>query len=256
VKAIADFRTEGDEAVVTRLQGTFWDAEEEPSFSAKVLDYLLRSHALGLEHPAPLPPGIDNRLDKAAEWCSSMFGNLAHFATWHELTVPPPGKPLRTFSLLHVAAARGDLKQAQALLDAGVPVDLIGRDGSTPLHCSLIGDNKAVHELLLSRGSPVDVRAVGGVTPLMATVKRKRLDQATFLLDYGADPNAADDHGFTALHRAADLGELDFVRLLLERGAHPSLEAQGYTPRSLAEAKRHEAIVKALSSPSQDSCRE
>jgi ankyrin repeat protein len=51
------------------------------------------------------------------------------------------------------------------------------------------------------------------------------------------------------LHRAAELGDLDFVRLLLQRGAHPNPEAQGHTPRSLAEANGHTAIVEALSLP-------
>jgi hypothetical protein len=221
VQAIAEVPTEGQEAIITGLQGTFGGAEEDATFSVQVLDYLMRSHALGLQYPAPLPPSLDHALDKAAGWCFSMFGNLAHFATPSKLTGSAPKEPLRTYSTLHIAAARGDVERTKALLDAGVPVDLIGRDGMPPLHWALIGGNTAVQVLLLSRGSPIDVRSNGGVTALMETVVRerfdraKRLDQAIFLLDHGADPNAADDRGFTALHRAADKGELDFVRLFV-----------------------------------------
>ena len=49
------------------------------------------------------------------------------------------------------------------------------------------------------------------------------------------------------LHRAANMGELDLVRLLLERGAHPGPDAQGHTPRSLAEARGHTEVLEALS---------
>jgi hypothetical protein len=247
VQATADVHREGEEAVITRLQGTFGDANEDPAFSLRILDYLIRSHALGIEHPAPLPPALEQTPDKAAMWCFAMFGNLARFATPHEVRAPAPIPPLRTNSTLHIAAARGDLERTRAILDAGVPADLIGRDGMPPLHWSLIGRNPAVHLLLLSRGSPVDIRSNGGVTGLMETVMWKRLDEAVFLLEHGADPNAVDHRGFTAMHRAADRGELDFVHLLLRHGAFPRPLAQGLTPLALAEAKGHKAVVEALS---------
>ena len=151
-----------------------------------------------------------------------------------------------TNSLLHIAVARGDFTQTKALLDAGVPVDLLARDGLTPLHWSFVRDDTAMASLLLERGSPVNAQSAEGATPLMNAVQARSLAQTTFLLDHGADPNAADARGFTALHRAAEMGEPTIVRLLLDRGASPHLEAQGHTPRSLAASRNEIAIVELL----------
>jgi ankyrin repeat protein len=84
-------------------------------------------------------------------------------------------------------------------------------------------------ELLLKYGSPV-----GHINPVL------------FLLEAGADVNLVDLRGFTALHRAAEKGFNDLVGLLLERGAIPRPQAGEHTPRSLAEANGHEAIVELL----------
>ena len=101
--------------------------------------------------------------------------------------------------------------------------------------------------LLLDRGSPVDVRSGEGTTPLMHAVRSARLEKVAFLLDHGADVNARDQRGFTALHRAAEMGHVDVTRMLLDRGASPNPEAEGYTPRSLAEARGETGIVALLS---------
>jgi hypothetical protein len=247
VQATADAESSGNQVTVTNLHGTFTSSEEDPVLSVRILDYLLRTHALGIEHPVPLPPGTNDPPEKSAQWCFSLFGNLAHFATPHKLTLAPPDVPIRSNSLLHIAAARGDADRARALLDEGVPADLIGRDGSTPLHWSLIGGNEAIHLLLLDRAPSSEFRSVLGSTPLMAAVEWKRIEQVKFLLDRGAGPNLTDHRGFTALHRAAAMGELDLVRVLLEHGAKPNVDAQGHTPRSIAEAKGYAEILEALS---------
>jgi len=98
---------------------------------------------------------------------------------------------------------------------------------------------------LLQRGSPVDVRLSESATSLMTAAQSAGVDKVTFVIDHGADVNARDWRGFTALHRAAEMGQLDMVELLLHRGASPNPEAEGRTPRSLAEA-RGEAPVVAL----------
>jgi ankyrin repeat protein len=60
--------------------------------------------------------------------------------------------------------------------------------------------------------------------------------------------NARDRRAFTALHRAAEMGHLDVLRLLLERGASPNPEAEGHTPRSLAEGRGNRDVVVVLES--------
>lgn len=245
VQAIADVEMAGDHLTVTSVRGVFVSEDEEPAFTVRMLDFMLRSHALDMVYPAPLLPGLEEP-QKAALWCMSCFGNRAHFATSHTLALGPPERPLRTDSLLHIAVARADLTQVRALLDAGVPVDLLSRDGLAPLHWSLAVDDTAIPSLLLERGSSVDVRSAEGATPLMNAAQARSVEKVTFLLDHGADANAADQRNFTALHRAAEMGEKQIVQLLLDRGASPHPEALGHTPRSLAASRGETAIVELL----------
>ena len=95
-------------------------------------------------------------------------------------------------------------------------------------------------------GSSVDVRSDEGATPLMTNVQSGDLAKVSFLLDRGADPNARDHRGFTSLHRAAEMGHQELVELLLQRGADVNPEAEGHTPRSLAEGRNELEILKML----------
>jgi hypothetical protein len=246
VVAVAETRAADDFVSVTAVRGAFVSADEEPEFTVRVLDFLLRSHALDLVYPAPLPQGVGSDPRDAALWCMSVFGNRAHFATSSPLTGAPPEEPLRTHSLLHIAVARGDASEVMRLLDAGVPVDLLARGGLAPLHWAVARDDTGMLGLLLERGSPVDVRSVDGATALMNAVQSRSGEKVAFLLDRGADPNSADERGFTALHRASEMGERDIVRLLLDRGASAHPEAQGHTPRSLAASRGEKEIVELL----------
>jgi hypothetical protein len=246
VAAVADALVAGDFLEVTEIRGVFCSEDEEPEFSVRVLDFLLRSHALDMVFPVPLPPGMEQDPARAALWCMSHFGKLAHFATPHRLLADPPDQPLRTHSLLHIAVARGDVAQVRRFLEDGVPADLLARDGLAPLHWALARDDTVILSLLLECGSPVDVRSSDGATPLMNAAQARSVEKVAFLLDHGADPNAADGRGFTALHRAAEMGEKEIVRLLIDRGARPHPEAQGHTPRSLAASRGESAIVEML----------
>lgn len=246
VTAVATVEERADHIEVTSIDGTLVTKDEEPAFTVRVLDYLLRSHVLNLVYPAPIPVGLETDPKQAAIWCMNAFGKLAWVATPHLLRRDDPGKPLRVNSLLHIAAARGDLAAVEAQLAAGVPIELLANDGLAPLHWSMARPDLATAELLLKKGSPVDVRSAEGATPLMNAVQGTDVDKAVFLLDRGADPNAVDHRGFTALHRAAEIGSTDLVRLLLDRGAHAKPEADGHTPKSLAAAHGHRAIAALL----------
>ena len=232
-----------DHAEITAVRGTFGAEDEDPDLTVRVLDYLLRSHALDTVYPAPLPAGMEQEPREAAEWCMFMFGNRAFFATPHQIVRRNPEKPLRTVSRLHIAVARGDTSTIEAEIAAGVPFDLLARDGLAPLHWALTLEIMA---LLLNLGSQVDVRSSEGATPLMLAVQSANIDTVSFLLDHGADVDALGQHGGTSLHCAAELGHLEVIKVLLDRGASPNLEAQGYTPRSIAEAAGNKRIVALL----------
>jgi hypothetical protein len=83
---------------ITRIRGVLTDTEERPLFTTMALDFLLRSHALGMVYPAPLPEGIEQSPLEAAMWCFQMFGNRALCAT-HEITpLNMPEKPLEVLA--------------------------------------------------------------------------------------------------------------------------------------------------------------
>ncbi len=246
VQIVAHAEAHGDVLTVTEIQGTFLSEDEPPALTVRLLDFLLRSHALSAVYPAPIPAGMEEEPKAAAMWCFSMFGELAHFATSEELERDEPDSPLRTHSLLHLATARGDLPQIEASLDSGIPVDILAGDGLAPLHWALACDDLKALALLLKKSSPIDVRSDEGATPLMTAVQSGELRKVAFLLEHGADPNASDDRGFTSLHRAAELGHAELVRKLLDHGAAPHPEAAGHTPLSLAEAREEADIVSIL----------
>jgi hypothetical protein len=233
---------------ITQVRGAFGGDDEDPVLTVRLLDYLLRSHALDMVHPVPLPVGMEKNPRKAAMWCMSMFGNRAWYATPDQIPWRSPALPLRTHSLLHIAVARGDVPAIEECLRAGIPIDLLGGDGLAPLHWALACNDPAIMALLLDRGSSVDVRSSEGATPLMNAVQNASVEQVGFLLDHEADVNARDQRGFTALHRAAEMGHLDVLRILLDRGAAPNPEAEEHTPRSLAAKRGEEEIVSVLDS--------
>lgn len=246
VQLVATLHCNGGVATITEVAGTFLSADEPSSFTERALDFLIRSHVLELPWPAPLPPGTQGDGSSAAMWCMSMFGNKAHFATSHLVPSPPPAKPLRSHSLLHIAVARGDRPGIERHLAAGIPVNSLAADGLAPLHWALALKEPSVMEFLLERGALVDVRSTEGATPLMTAAQGGKLDHARLLLRAGADVNAGDNRGFTALHRAAELGRLDMLELLLVSGASPGVVALGHSPLALATSRGHKEIVERL----------
>ena len=99
---------------------------------------------------------------------------------------------------------------------------------------------------LIEAGCYVDVRSDEGATVLMTAAQSDDPERLNFLLNRGADPNAVDLRGFTALHRAAEMGHKAAVESLLKGGASPTVEAQGHTPISLAQARGQDEIVTLL----------
>ncbi len=243
VFVVADTRQDGDRLRVTGICGAFWSEDEDPQHTAAIFDYLIRSHALGEQCPAPLPEGLESDPQSAAMWCFSMFGNLAQFAASEQPVLPPTSQPLRSSSLLHIAVTRGDLGTVDQELAKGVPIDLLAGDGLPPMHWALAQEGAEMLRQLLRRGASVDQRSDQGATPLMTATQSGDTGDIKFLLQEGAEVDACDDRDFTSLHRAAEMGHLEVARVLLEFGADCSRESAGQSPLSLARSKGHEPIV-------------
>lgn len=237
---------------VTTLYGDFsagFDEEDEAQGGeGRVLDYLLRSHAMQLVYPAPLPQALEEDARSAGLWCMRMFGKLAYVAS--AVAPPddlePPQLTLRSFSMLHLAVARGDKRAVAGYLERGWPSTLLANDGLTLMHWALSCEDRDMMGFLVEQGVDVDVRSAEGATALMNAVQSNDVEAMRALLALGAEVNAADARGFGALHRAAEMGHVDAVRALLAAGADVEMEAHGHTPRSLAVLTGEQEIVALL----------
>jgi hemoglobin len=123
-------------------------------------------------------------------------------------------------TLLHEAAAAGDLESVELLMGLGVDVDVPDRGGHTPLYgAANEGGSVAVVQALVRAGA--DVNACGGVkrcTPLHMAARRGFVAIAEALLACGADIGARDSLGVTPLGRALNCRKSEIAAFLRTRG--------------------------------------
>lgn len=158
---------------------------------------------------------------------------------------------------LHLAASKGLLESAKALIGAGARVDARSKDGRTALFRAAangdsqmvkmlveMGADPTVTELHLGRSALDIARAKGhGVVVKIlergeAVLHAARLGDLQLLetlLEKAATTNFRDQYGLTALHMAAIKGNKDALMIVAEFGA--DLECQdgeGHTPLHMA----------------------
>lgn len=96
VELVAAVEQHGGYIMITAATGILQSDDEEDALTVRTLDYLLRSHALHVPYPVPLPPGVADDAMGAAIWCFARYGSLAMIATPYEFTRTSPDQPLRT----------------------------------------------------------------------------------------------------------------------------------------------------------------
>ena len=175
---------------------------------------------------------------------------------------------------LHLAAALGNLKLVELLLEAGSAVDAQNKFGWTSLHFAAEGTDGEVVRRLLDAGANVNSRDHDDSTPLNKAAFSGNREVVETLLAANPDIEALDLSGQTALHSAAIRGKDQYSDGVLEAplaaGAEvnaPSKddlfkEYDGYTPAHLAilvgnlEAVRvlveHNADLSALTASGND----
>ncbi|XP_075479043.1 phytochrome-interacting ankyrin-repeat protein 1-like [Primulina tabacum] len=98
----------------------------------------------------------------------------------------------RGWTLLHVFAKKGDLKEVKRLLNEGMDANVAAWGpkslGVTPLHLAAKGGHLKVMDKLLERGADIDARTKGacGWTPLHHAAKEKKKKAIKFLIENGA----------------------------------------------------------------------
>lgn len=156
-------------------------------------------------------------------------------------------------TLLHAAAAAGNLPVVAALLKLGVDANIQDGGGHTPLYCA--GNEcprgAAVVRTLIEAGARVD--ACDGVkrcTALHMAARRGYVEVAEALLACGANIEARDSLGETPLRRAVNCGKTGVAALLLAKGADPhSVGSKGMTPLSAARTGEMRGLLQALVRP-------
>jgi ankyrin repeat protein len=128
---------------------------------------------------------------------------------------------------LHALAASFDVARVEALLDAGVGIDLRDGAGKTPLHWAVGGPRPLSKLILEAMNHPPASRCTKGAPATM--VAR--------LLARGAPIDAVDSSGSSPLHDALAWGgaqQLDLAAHLVAAGANVRLITSGFTPLLLA----------------------
>ena len=128
-------------------------------------------------------------------------------------------------TLLHTAAAGGQIELVNFLIGRGLDVKASTEDGLVPLHYAAMGNHQEVANILITHGAPVDS---GEQTPLLVAADAGHKDMVKFLISKGADINKGPQ---TALHTEVDWWDIDAVKLLLELGADVNAQNDvGNTP--------------------------
>jgi ankyrin repeat protein len=166
-------------------------------------------------------------------------------------------------SVIHAAAASGDLASVEALIGKGAKADepLDTRDIfsgiRTPLMWAAFLDDLPMMRLLLERGAGVN-RGTPYGTPLSHAAWHGSLEAARLLIERGARVDAKEDiASFTPLHWAAfsDRPGAELVRLLIEKGADAGAPGgepvdaflgKPQTPLLIAQKRGRTPIVAAL----------
>jgi truncated hemoglobin YjbI len=152
-------------------------------------------------------------------------------------------------TLLHGAAAAGNLTTVELLLRLGAAPDITDAGGHTPLYC-LANECKVrgganVVRALVEAGASVDASdGVKHCTALHMAARRGNVEVAEALLDCGAGIEVRDSLGDTPLRRAVNCNKTAVAALLLARGSDMhSKGSKGLTPSLAARSAAMRRLV-------------
>eukprot|EP01119_Soliformovum_irregulare_P014223 TRINITY_DN3880_c1_g1_i7.p1 TRINITY_DN3880_c1_g1~~TRINITY_DN3880_c1_g1_i7.p1 ORF type:complete len:1123 (-),score=391.60 TRINITY_DN3880_c1_g1_i7:17-3385(-) len=128
-----------------------------------------------------------------------------------------------------------------ALLNKGVPVDSIDKQGNTPLMWATWGGHFELCHILILNGANVNHIDRHMETPLHIASRLGHVDIVRILLKKGADFNLKGSGGMTALHLAAGRGHAECVDVLMHAMPSPDIRDDTLsTPLHLASAIKHD----------------
>ncbi|MDO9272171.1 MAG: ankyrin repeat domain-containing protein [Rugosibacter sp.] len=161
-------------------------------------------------------------------------------------TAPASATSLPDRVAFSVAVERGDVAQARAWLDAGLPPDFKGSLIGSGLMIGAWEGNIPMMALFLSRGADINAVNAHGETALLHASWKGHLDAVRWLIAQGAQPSRQ-GKAWSALHYAAFAGYEAIVRYLLTQGAEvDALSPNGSTPLMMAAREGQAGIATAL----------
>jgi hypothetical protein len=111
----------------------------------------------------------------------------------------------------------GDIKQAEAWLDAGLPPDFMGSRIGSGLMIGAWEGNIDLLRLFVERGADINLMNASGETPIILAAWRGNLPAVQWLLERGARINAP-PRQWSALHYAVFAGHAELADYLMTRG--------------------------------------
>ena len=187
-----------------------------------------------LEHGA-LPDVRGGRAPSALELARSQ--RHSDVVSVLQRTLDEDGAPGRFLT----AARNGDLAAVRALLDDGISVNVVGRDGRSALFHAAWDGHLDVVRALFDAGLDRDrIHRVLG-----SAASRGHHQVVRVLVDAGADVNARDSYGFTPLMSAARFGHAEAVAILVDAGI-PSGSPQAEAALGWAALHGHAEAVREL----------
>ena len=124
--------------------------------------------------------------------------------------------------VLSRAVVQGQLNMVQTLIEAGVNVNTLTRDGELPLVQASLQGNERMVQIILNAGADVNLRGNKGQIALVEAAHVGHTAIVAMLLEVRSNVNAVDTSRggtTTALVEASKKGHLSVLKLLLEAGA-------------------------------------
>lgn len=148
------------------------------------------------------------------------------------------------------AAMRGDTAAVLQMVERGVDVNALDKEGRTALQLASFDGFDEVVKLLLQRGADATHVDSMGRTALMFASTGPHLETVKLLIEAGSPINAVDnDERFNALMFAAAEGQLEVVEALLRAGANPNArDVDGESALDFASANGHSQVALLLES--------
>ncbi len=212
-----------------------------------VVDWMMRSHALGERVPLPVDKKVAEFLLDSPLMAMSAFGHRL-FCAGVDYRLQAPTSRLYSDGDLAAAAYDNDADAIRKLATEDAWRTPTTASGAPPLVLASQLGHTDLCRLMLELGAEVDGKnGAGGTALQLGVAGRHGREHAALFLDAGAELETANDDGFTSLHAAAEVDDSDMVRDLTERGAKiDSRTKLGYCPIHIAAGLGHRDAAEVL----------